>query len=370
MMIKLGQLIAARADVFPDEYVEVLSRLHDTVPARPYPIIKAVIERELGRRIDDMFSALDPVPIASASLAQVHRGRLLDGRDVAVKVQYPDIDEVVHVDLQNITLLARGARRVMRDFDLEPIVDELTANVPLELDFINEGRNAEAAAQNFAESRDVIVPRIYWDYTSRRVLTMEYLEGIKITNTDEIDAAGIDRQDIARLLAGSYFRQIFTHGFFHADPHPGNLFVRPGPKLVIVDFGLAKHLPTEFLNGFVALTAALLIGDKAGLVDGFRRLGFRTRHEDDGAFEALGEAMVTRLSRNQDFNRNRKLLTEFNDRMMRMFRENPLVRVPGEFLYIGRVIGLLGGLGATLGSEIDLLEVLSAELPAPVAPAT
>ena len=369
LLIKVAQLIGARADVFPDEYVEVLSRLHDTVPPRPYGVIRPVIERELGGPIDTIFAELSSEPIASASLAQVHRGRLHDGRDVAVKVQYPDIEAIVHVDLQNLHLLERGARRVLRGFDFSPVVEELTTNVPLELDFINEGHNAELAARNFADNDDIIVPKIYWEHTTRHVLTMEFLEGIKITDFAAIDAAGIDRQAIGRLLAESYFRQIFAHGFFHADPHPGNLFVRPGPKLVIVDFGLAKELPPNFLRGFVKLTTALIAADKPALVQAFRDLGFKTKKEDDSAFEALGDAMVTRLGRNNEFNRDRRMLMEFNDRMMRLFRENPIVRVPGEFLYIGRVMGLLGGLGAQLGSQVNLLEVLGAELPSP-APAS
>lgn len=367
LLIKVGQLIGARADVFPDEYVEVLSRLHDTVPPRPYSVMRPLIEQELRAGIEDVFSDFDSTPIASASLAQVYRARLKDGRDVAVKVQYPDIEEIVKVDLQNIRVLARGANRILRDFDLTPVVEELNANAPLELDFINEGQNAEEAARNFSSSDDVIVPQIYWEYTSRRVLVMEFLEGIKITDLAAIDDAGIDRQAISRLLAGSYFKQIFAHGFFHADPHPGNLFVRPGPKLVIVDFGLTKHLPPEFLKGFVQLTAALVASDKERLVQAFKDLGFKTKLDDDFAFEALGEAMVTRLARNDEFARDRKMMGEFNDRMMKLFRENPIVRVPGEFLYIGRVMGLLGGLGVQLGSEVNMLEVLGAELPAAAA---
>ncbi len=363
LLIKVGQLMGARADVFPDEYIEVLSRLHDTVPPRPFSVMRPVIERELRGTIEGVFAEFDATPIASASLAQVYRGRLKDGRDVAVKVQYPDIEEIVRVDLQNVRILARGANRILRDFDLDPIVEELTTNAPLELDFINEGRNAEEAARNFATRDDIIIPTIYWEYTTRRVLTMEFLEGIKITDFAGIDAAGIDPQAISRLLAESYFKQIFSHGFFHADPHPGNLFVRPGPKLVIVDFGLTKHLAPAFLRGFVRLTAALIAGDKGTLIQAFKDLGFKTKLDDDSGFEALGEAMVSRLGRNEEFARDRRVLMEFNDRMMKLFRENPIVRVPGEFLYIGRVMGLLGGLGVQLGSEVNLLEVLGAELP-------
>jgi len=362
LLIKVGQILGARADIVPDEYVEVLSALHDTVPPRSFEAVRRVVEEELGRPLDEVFAEFATAPIASASLAQVHRARLRDGREAAVKVQYPEIEAIVRLDLANLRLLVRVANRVLRGFDLTPIIEELATNVPLELDFVHEGQNAEATARNFAGQPDIVIPRIYWEHTTRRVLTMELVEGIKITDVAALDAASIERQAVARLVAESYFRQIFAHGFFHADPHPGNLFVQPGPKLVIVDFGLAKQLPPGFLEGFVRLTRALLAGDGLALARAFRDLGFQTRRADDGVFEALGEAMVARLSRNGEFNRDRELLLQLQQRMLRIFRENPVVRVPGDFLLIGRVMGLLGGLGAQLGSEVNLLDVLGAQV--------
>ena len=363
LLIKVGQIIGARADVFPDEYVEVLSQLHDTVPPHPFPTIRRVIEQELRSPLERVFAEFSPTAIASASLAQVHRARLHDGRDVAVKVQYPEIEEIVRVDLQNIRLLGRFANRLLRDFDFQPVIEELSTNIPLELDFINEGHNAEAIARNFAGHDDIVIPRIHWEHTARRVLTMEYVDGIKVTDMDALAAAGIERETVAQLVADCYIRQIFAHGFFHADPHPGNLFIQPGPKLVIVDFGMAKQLSPGFVKGFVRLTTALVAADSAGLALAFRELGFRTRKPDDTVFEALGEAMVQRLSRNGEFNRDRQMLMDFQQRMLRIFRENPVVQVPGEFLYIGRVMGLLGGLGAQLGSQVNMLDVIGAQLP-------
>ena len=363
LIIKLGQILGARADIVPDEYIEVLSALHDSVPPKPYHVIRPHIERELGATLEEVFAEFSREPIASASLAQVHRARLHDGRDVAVKVQYPDIEEIVRVDLQNIQVLTRIAGYFMKDYDLQSMVDELATNAPLELDFIHEGHNAEACAANFAGQDDIVVPKIYWEHTTKRVLIMEFVDGIKITDFDAIDAAGIDRQQVARLLTDSYFKQIFTHGFFHADPHPGNLFVQPGPKLVIVDFGLAKELPEGFLGGFIKLVTALISGNLEGLPKAFRDLGFRTKHDDDEVFNAIGQAMITRLSRNRDFNENRELMSEFQNNMMQIIRENPVVSVPGDFLYLGRVLGLLSGLGVQLGSQVNMLEAMGRNLP-------
>ena len=363
LIIKLGQILGARADIVPNEYIEVLSQLHDAVPPRPFHVIRRHVEKELGAPLDDVFAEFAREPIAAASLAQVHRARLHDGRDVAVKVQYPDIEEIVRVDLQNIQALTRVAGWVLKDYDLQSMVDELSTNAPLELDFIHEGHNAEACAANFAGQDNIVVPEIYWEHTTKRVLVMEFVDGIKITDLEAIDAAGIDRQQVAQLLTDSYFKQIFSHGFFHADPHPGNLFVQPGPKLVIVDFGIAKRLPEGFLDGFIRLVAALVSGNLEGLPKAFRDLGFRTRHDDDEVFNAIGEAMVTRLSRNREFNENRELMSEFQDNMMQIIRENPVVSVPGDFLYLGRVLGLLAGLGVQLGSQVNMLEAMGRHLP-------
>lgn len=363
LIIKLGQILGARADIVPDEYIEVLSKLHDAVPPRPFHVIKRHVEQELGAKLDDVFAEFAREPIAAASLAQVHRARLHDGRDVAVKVQYPDIEEIVRVDLQNIRALARVGGWLMRDYDLKSMVDELSANAPLELDFIHEGHNAEACAANFAGQDDIVIPNIYWEHTTKRVLVMEFVEGIKITDLDAIDAAGIDRQQIARLLTESYFKQIFSHGFFHADPHPGNLFVQQGPKLVIVDFGIAKELPEAFLAGFIKLVSALVTGETNGIAGSFRDLGFHTKYDDDTVFETMGEAMVTSLSQNRDYSENRELMGELQKNMMKVFRENPVVRIPGEFLYLGRTMGLLAGLGVQLGSQVNLLEVMGSQLP-------
>src|SRR3990170_8217841 len=199
LLIKMGQMMGARADIFPDEYIEILSQLHDPVPPRPYEVIRRVIEEELGAPLAETFAEFSPTPIASASLAQVHRARLHDGRDVAVKVQYPEIEEIVRVDLQNVRLLARFAGRLLPDFDFAPVIEELSSNVPLELDFINEGHNAEATARNFAGRDDIIIPRIYWEHTARRVLTMEFIDGIKITDMEALAAARIEREAVARL---------------------------------------------------------------------------------------------------------------------------------------------------------------------------
>lgn len=358
LLIKFGQVVGSRPDLIPDEYVSVLSRLQDQVPPRPFPVIERQVSRELGRPLADVFSEFERAPIAAASLAQVHRATLKDGRTVAVKVQYPGIWEIVETDLDSIRFLLRILAAIERNLDFGPIIQEVSHNIPLELDFINEGHNAELIAANFASRSDIIVPRIYWEYTTRRVLVMEYLEGIKITDVEALEAAGIDLQAVAQLVTDAYCEQLFLHGMFHADPHPGNLFVRPGPQLVMLDFGLCRKLDDQFRLGYAKLVNAMITGNAAEMVQGFRDLGFRTkRAEDPTPYIVIGHAFMESSQPGRGY-ADPDLVAEANARMARAIRANPIVEIPREFLLIMRVTGLLSGLGKRLESRVDMLATL------------
>jgi predicted unusual protein kinase regulating ubiquinone biosynthesis (AarF/ABC1/UbiB family) len=355
LLIKFGQILGSRPDLIPDEYVAVLSRLQDQVPPRPFPVIERQITRELGRPLADVFSRFERQPSASASLAQVHRAALKDGRTVAVKVQYPGIREVVQTDLGSIRFLLRILAALERNLDFGPIIEEISRNVPLELDFINEGHNAELIAGNFAPRDDIIVPRIHWEYTTRRVLVMEFLEGIKITDIDALQAAGIDLQAVSRLVTGAYCEQLFLHGMFHADPHPGNLFVRPGPQLVMLDFGLCRKLDDQFRLGYAKLVNAMITGNAPEMVRAFRDLGFRVKHAEDPApFLAMGRAFMESSAPGRAY-ADPDLVAEANARIAQAVRANPLVQIPREFLLIMRVVGLLSGLGKHLDSRVNVI---------------
>ncbi|OGO45837.1 MAG: hypothetical protein A2W34_03315 [Chloroflexi bacterium RBG_16_64_32] len=358
LLIKFGQIVGSRPDLIPDEYVSALSRLQDQVPARPFPVIERQVVRELRRPLHDVFSQFDREPIASASLAQVHRATLKDGRTVAVKVQYPGIWDIVRTDLDSIRFLLRILAVLERNLDFGPIIEEVSRNVPLELDFINEGHNAELIAANFGSRRDIIVPRIHWAYTTRRVLVMELLEGIKITDVDSLEGAGIDLQAVSQLVTDAYCEQLFLHGVFHADPHPGNLFVRPGPQLVMLDFGLCRKLDDQFRLGYAKLVNAMITGNAPEMVQAFRELGFRVKHADDPMpFLAMGRAFLESSQPGRGY-ADPDLVAEANARMARAIRANPIVEIPREFLLIMRVTGLLSGLGKRLDSRVDLLATL------------
>ncbi|MGH7839921.1 MAG: ABC1 kinase family protein, partial [Candidatus Binataceae bacterium] len=205
LLIKASQFIATRADILPAEWVDTLSALHDRVPPRPFETIRSVVEHELGAPLAARFAEFDPVPIAAASLAQVHAARTLDGRACAVKVQYPQIEGIVRADLRNLMLTLRILARLERDFDFRVIAREILKYIPMELDFLNEARNAETIRRNFAARADVVIPHIYHDLTTRRVLTMELVEGVKVTDLAGLARAGIDRRVVAQKVT-----EIFT----------------------------------------------------------------------------------------------------------------------------------------------------------------
>ncbi len=370
LLIKFGQIVGSRPDLMPDEYVGILSRLQDQVPPRPFRVIERRIERELERPLSDVFAEFDPEPIAAASLAQVHRARLKertrgsngggewDGRDVAVKVQYPGIEAIVREDLRNIRLLVNILSKFERALDLTPLVDEMMHNIPMELDFINEGHNAEMIARNFAGRDDIIVPRIAWEYTTRRVLTMEYTDGIKITDVDAMRRAGIDPQAVAQLVSDAYCEQLFVHGMFHADPHPGNLFVRPGPKLVMLDFGLCRQYDDRFRLGYARLCNAMFSFDMAAMVQAFRDLGVRLkRPADTSTYLVLGRSFLETSAPGRAY-ADADLVAEANQRIARAMRGNPIVEIPRELLLIMRVTGLLSGLGKRLDSRVDAVNTI------------
>ena len=358
-LVKACQFIGSRADILPPEYIEVLSRLHDRVPPRPFTVMKKRIEDELGKPVAEVFSSFSPRPIAAASLAQVHEAILRDGRRVAVKVQYPDIAALVDLDLRNIAFFVEWLARLEPRYDFRFILRELRRYIPLELDFVHEGHNAETVARNFATRRDdVAVPCIYWEYTTPTLLVMEFMEGIKVTEVEALREAGIDTRIVAQKLTEIYLQQILLDGLFHADPHPGNLLVQPGPRLVFLDFGLTKDLPPEFPAEMARLTTAIVLQDADEIVASFHRLGFVTKNGGSESLLVLGEALLGHSVKENKAYADPEMVEHFNDEISQAMRKDPIVEAPGDLVLVGRVMGLLSGLGKQLGSEVNLFSTL------------
>ncbi len=369
MILKACQFMSARPDVLPPEYIEVLGRLQDRVPAHPFERLRRDVERAVGGPVDRVFSELDPEPLAAASLAQVHAGVLQSGERVAVKIQYPEIAALVRHDLANLHVLFRAVGWVERDLDVMPLFKELQQNVPRELDFTREADAAERVGGFFEGRDDVRVPGLHRALSSRRVLVMERIDGIKIDDAAALSKAGIDVHAVMTTLVEAYCEQIFVHGVFHADPHPGNLIVEPlegeradGSRrfcLVFLDFGLTKTLPARFREATAAFAAALLGGDAKAMAESLAGMGFETR---EGGVEALEEITTVLLRtamrlRNQAFV-DRDAVEGAAGELPRMIRENPIVTVPGHLVLVGRVTALLAGLGHRLQARVDMIPTI------------
>jgi predicted unusual protein kinase regulating ubiquinone biosynthesis (AarF/ABC1/UbiB family) len=356
--IKACQFIATRADILPDEWVGTLSGLQDSVPPRPFATIRQQVEKELGRPLESVFARFDPYPLAAASLAQVHRARTADGRPCAVKVQYPGIEGIIRADLRNLMFTLRLLARLEREFDFRIIARELLKYIPMELDFLNEARNCETLRRNFASRPDVVIPEVYHDLTTRRVLTMELVEGVKITDLEGLARAAIDKHEVAQKLIEIFTEMILRDGFFHADPHPGNILVQPGPRLVLLDFGLAKDFPPAFRDAMVRLTFAILTANREAIVAAFHDLGFRTRNNSPETLLMLADLFLgNSVKRNRAY-ADRELVGEFAEELPRTLRANPIVEVPADVLLINRVMGLLSGIGKTLDSQVNMFSTL------------
>jgi len=347
--------------VLPPQFIEILSQLQDRVPPRPFTEMKPWIEKSLGRRLEDCFARVDETPVAAASLAQVHRGLTHDGRDVAIKVQYPGIERVVATDLANFSFFVNLLARIERSFDLRILLDEVRHLIPLELDFENEAANARRFAANFAGDADVRFPVPIPEFSSRTVLTMNFFEAVKITDLGGLARLGLDKHEVAERLTRAYVRQILEHGFFHGDPHPGNLLVQKGeagPVLVILDLGLAKEFTPELRQGIVRLTLAIVSQDARAIGEAFRDLGFRTRSGNDDTFVTLAELFLGQALRSGRAYADLAMVDRINDELMAALRANPIVQASSDLLLILRVMGLLSGIGKTLDSKVDPLAAI------------
>jgi len=276
--IKLGQILSTRQDLLPPAYIAELQKLQDAVPPLPTPVIVRAIEAELGQPVAALFTAFDPVPLAAASIAQVHAVTLPGGIDAVVKVQRPGVREQVALDLEIAARLAGliAGRLNLAErlgLDLPALVEEFTYTLRGELDYLREARNAEAFANNFAGESSIYIPAICWEYTTPRLITMERLRGVRIDDLPAIRAAGYDPAALAVRSARLVLKEVFEDGFFHADLHPGNLFVMPGDVIGVVDFGMVGRLDETTRTQLLLLVIAVVDQDADRITDSLARLG-------------------------------------------------------------------------------------------------
>jgi len=383
LMIKVGQFMSSRLDVLPPEITSELEGLQDEVPAVPFAAIRELAEAELGASLESVFTFIDPTPVAAASLGQAHRARLTDAvaedtglREVVLKIQRPGIDLIVDVDLRALRRVGgwlSRVRLVSDRVDMPALVEEFAHTSLEEIDYLHEAQNAERFAENFADDDRVTVPQIVWERSTRRVLTLEDVTAIKANDGAGLRAAGIDPTEVAHAFAAVMFDQLFSHGFFHADPHPGNIFVTPVTggerswKFTFIDFGMMGEVPPTLRQGLRKLLIAAASRDGKGMVSGIQEVGVLLPSADTteleramtklfGRFGGMGFAELQEV----DPREFRAFADEFGD----VVRTLPF-QLPENFLLIVRAMSLTSGLCSSLDPKFniwDAVEPYSAQL--------
>lgn len=380
LFIKVGQVISIMTNFLPEEFRRQLEGLQDHVPPRPYPDIAARIREELGGEPDAVFASFDKVPIASASIGQVHRARLHTGEDVAVKVQYPDIDEIVKGDLRTMRRIFRIVQWFVPYQGLDDVYREIRGIVLAELDFRAEADNGDRIAANFTDRPDVAFPRVVRERSTARVLTTRFEAGVKISDNAGTKQLGLDRRALARQVVEVYCQQIFTDGVYHADPHPGNLLVRPAAsgvgaaELVFLDFGAVATISPEFRQGIIELVQGGLTRDTPRIVRAMRQMGFVARGADDRVFEQVIEYFHDRFSESisldtlnlkdlkvdpeKTFEKSLESLADLRKMDISLRELSESFYVPKEAIVLERTLLLLMGLCTELDPTLNPMEVI------------
>jgi predicted unusual protein kinase regulating ubiquinone biosynthesis (AarF/ABC1/UbiB family) len=351
--IKVGQALSTRPDLVPPIYLEELSQLQDQLPPFPNEVAFRFIEDELGDRPENVYAELSDHPIAAASLGQVYRGRLKTGEEVAVKVQRPGLAQRIALDLYLLRQLAQWATRIFGRIrsDLVGIMDEFGARIFEEMDYAHEGRNAERFAELYGHLPNIYVPKIYWDYTQRRVLTMEWINGTKLTQVEEIREKGIDAAHLVEIGVQCSLRQLLEHGFFHADPHPGNLFATPDGKLAYLDFGMMSEIKPHQRYGLIEAVVHLVNRDFEGLARDYVNLEFLAPDTDltpiIPAFASVFDDALSASVAEMNF----KSIT---DELSALMYEYPF-RVPAYYALIIRSLVTLEGIAIGIDPNFKVL---------------
>ena len=379
LFIKVGQLISIMANFLPTAFREELERLQDQVPPRPYRDIEARVREEFGGRgPSDLFAHFSPEPVASASIGQVHRARLRTGEEVAVKVQYPDIEEMVRVDLRALRRIFNVLRWFMPDYGFDTIYREVSEMVLSELDFKREALAIEKIAGNFAarEAKNVRFPRVMADYSTMRVLTTEWMEGAKVAQLERLDSQKIDRRAAARACVEAYCEQIFVDGLYHADPHPGNLLIQApakpaaSPTVVFLDFGAIATVSEGMRRGMMNFLQGAITRDTTRIVSAMKEMGFISRRADPEVFDRVVQYFHDKMRGNMSlqgfslkdlkFEADTTLssLLDLRDMNVSLADLRDAFHIPKEWILLERTLLLLLGVCTTLDPEMNPTTVI------------
>jgi ubiquinone biosynthesis protein len=355
--IKLGQLLSTRPDIFSNEIIEELQLLQDRLPPIPSAQIKAVIHKELGAPATEIFATFNETPLATASIAQVHRAALHCGTQVACKIRRPDIESVIETDIDIMMGLAYLAEKHLPNgaaYDPVGLVREFRRAIQRELDFSREARTIDIFANSFADDPSVRIPTVYWEQTGHRVLTMEYLDGIKISDVNRLSKAGYDLQTIANNGAENFLKQVFIHGLFHADPHPGNLLVLPGNVIGILDYGMVGRLDRDLKLQLTELVLAILQRDADRIIS---QLLYSGELDDSSDLKSLKRDLSEFIDEYYDSllqdMKIGKILLEFIELLT-----GHHIKFPPNLILLARALIALEGLGRQLDPGFNMTKLL------------
>ena len=365
LMIKLGQFLSSRADLLPEQALAVLTSLQDEVPAEPFSHVVSVIEEELGKPIEHIFSVLERTATAAASLGQVHKAVLAStGEKVAVKVQRPHIEQLVRMDLGSLKFVIRVISRFVATgtfIDLMGVYREFERTVYEEIDYVTEAANCKRFQEMFQDDPTIYIPAVYEDFTTRRVLVLEWIDGIKINDYAALEAAGIDRLEVANRTVQAYFHQFFDEGFFHADPHPGNIFVKRGtpgngPIIEFVDFGMVGSLTKSMMKAMRDLFLSFVTRDSEMMVQALSQLGFIGEGANRAAIER-GLSLMLEQFYGRTLGEVREMdMPEVVDEVGKLLYGQPF-QIPAQFTFTGRAVSTLVGVSTGLAPDFNFIDV-------------
>ncbi|GAA1050935.1 ABC1 kinase family protein [Arthrobacter russicus] len=356
--IKLGQLLSTRSDLLPAAYLAELAKLQDGAPSEDWEPMKAVIREELGADPEQLFAQFDPQPLAAASIGQAYAATLHDGTEAVVKVRRPGAVAQIHEDLEILQNLADRADKrweSARQYNLPGIVEEFSRSLLAELDYLQEGRNAERFAADFTGSTDVAIPQVFWETSTSRVLTLERMRGLRVDDLTALNTAGIDRHQLAERGANLILTMVFENRFFHADPHPGNMFIQPDGSIALIDFGMVGHLDEDVTDQLSEVLLTFTQGDLDALTTAVLALSVTKDAPDrDDLHRSL--AAFIGLYRGRPLSEIN--LSHLLGQLLALLRHQHL-QLPQQTALLFKVLMMTEGLAAELDPQFDMLQALT-----------
>ena len=364
LFLKVGQLISIMSNIVPEAYGTLLESLQDNTPNSDFKLIKTSLETELGDKLENLFQEFNETPIASASIGQVHKATLMSGEIVAVKIQHPNIDELAKIDLSIIEKLISLVSRFLKINGIDHVYSQVKEMIYEELNYVAEACNMQTITTNCESIEGIIIPKVYTEYSSNKVLVTSFCEGTKITNSKQLKNWGIDENIIAEKLVFVYCEMLLNHGYYHADPHPGNLLINKKGEIIILDFGAIGRLNDDMRENIPVLIRAIISKDQEAVLSALKKMGFIANGKEA---EKTAQKLITALTEffESGVNIREFSLDDLNNSTIKEFRKNisikeltATIQVPKDWILLERTIMLLDGLTAKLAPEYNPIDTI------------